>query len=34
MGYTAQEVNNMKRINIYDEILSDPDINKINKELN
>lgn len=34
MGYTVQEINNMKKISIYDELLSDPDIEKINKELN
>ena len=34
MGYTAQEIKNMKKITIYDEILADPDITKIGKELN
>lgn len=26
MGYTIQEINSMKKISIYDEILADPDI--------
>lgn len=34
MNYTVQEINNMNKISIYDEILSDPDIEKISKELN
>lgn len=34
MGYTVQEINKMSKINIYDEILSDPDIEKIEKDLN
>lgn len=34
MGYTVQEINKMRKINIYDEILSDPDIEKIEKDLN
>ncbi len=33
MGYTVQEINNMKKISIYDEILADPDLDKISKEL-
>ena len=34
MGYTAQDIRNMKKISIYDEVLADPDIDKISKELN
>lgn len=34
MGYSVQEINDMKKISIYDEILSDPDVEKIKKELN
>ncbi len=34
MGYTAQEINNMGKISIYDEILSDPDLETLSKELN
>ena len=34
MGYEVQDINNMKKISIYDEILSDPDLEKISKELN
>ena len=34
MGYTIQEINSMKKISIYNEILADPDIEKINKDLN
>ena len=34
MGYTVQEINKMSKINIYNEILSDPDIEKIEKDLN
>lgn len=34
MGYTVQEINKMRKLNIYDEILSDPDIEKIEKDLN
>ena len=34
MGYTAQEINKMRKISIYDEILSDPDIEAISKQLN
>lgn len=34
IGYSAQEINAMKKISIYDEILTDPDIEKISKELN
>ena len=33
MGFEMQEINRMKKISIYDEILSDPDIEDINKEL-
>ncbi len=33
MGYSIQEINNMKKISIYDEIITDPDIDKIEKEL-
>ena len=29
-----KEINKMSKINIYDEILSDPDIEKIEKDLN
>lgn len=29
-----QEINSMKKISIYDEILADPDIEKIGKDLN
>ena len=34
IGFDIQEIESMKKINIYDEILSDPDIEEINKELN
>ena len=34
IGYEVQDINNMKKISIYDEILSDPDLEKISKELN
>lgn len=34
MGYTAEEINSMRKISIYDEILADPDLNEISKELN
>lgn len=34
MGYDVQAINNMKQISIYDEILVDPDIEELNKELN
>lgn len=34
MGHTMQEINSMKKISIYDEILADPDIEKIGKDLN
>ncbi len=34
MGYTVQEIRNMGKISIYDEILSDPDLETLNKELN
>lgn len=34
MGYDAQAITNMKQISIYDEILVDPDIEDLNKELN
>lgn len=34
MGYSAQEINNMRKISIYDEILSNPDMDEISKELN
>lgn len=29
MGYSAEEINNMRKISIYDEILANPDIEKI-----
>ena len=32
MGYTVQEIRNMGKISIYDEILSDPDLETLNKE--
>lgn len=31
MGYSAEEINNRRKVNIYDEIQTDPDIEKINK---
>lgn len=34
MGYTIQEINNMRTISIYDEILTDPDLEQIDKSLN
>ena len=34
MGYTMEEIKSMKKISIYDEILADPDLDKINKQLN
>lgn len=34
MGYTMQQINSMRKISMYDEILADPDLDKINKELN
>lgn len=34
MGYTAEEINGMRKISIYDEILANPDIDEIKKELN
>lgn len=34
LGYSMQEIQSMKKISIYDEILTDPDIEKIEKELN
>lgn len=34
MGYDVQAINNMKQISIYDEILVDPDIEELSKELN
>lgn len=34
MGYTAEQINSMRKISIYDEILANPDIDKISKELN
>jgi len=34
MGYSAQEINNMRKISIYDEIIADPDLDDISKELN
>lgn len=34
IGYTAEEINKMRKISIYDEILADPDIDEIGKELN
>lgn len=33
MNYKIEEIKNMRKISIYDEILSDPDIEKIRKEL-
>jgi len=29
-----EEIKSMKKISIYDEILADPDLDKINKQLN
>ena len=34
IGYTAEEISRMRKISIYDEILADPDIDEISKELN
>ena len=34
MGYTAEQITNMRRISIYDEILANPDLDEINRELN
>ena len=34
MGYNIQEIKNMRKITIYDEILANPDIEKIGKDLN
>lgn len=34
MGYTAQDINNMSKISIYDEVLLDPDLEMLKKELN
>lgn len=34
MGYNIQEIKTMRKITIYDEILADPDIEKIGKDLN
>ena len=34
MGYEVQDINSIKKISIYDEILTDPDLDKISKELN
>lgn len=34
MGYTVEEITNMRKISIYDEILSNPDIDDVNKKLN
>ena len=34
IGFDLQKIETMKKINIYDEIISDPDIEEINKELN
>lgn len=31
-GYTAEEISASKKISIYDEILANPDIDKISKE--
>ena len=31
MGYSAEEINNRRKVNIYDEIQRYPDIEKINK---
>ena len=31
MGDSAEEINDMRKVNIYDEIQTDPDIEKINK---
>lgn len=33
LGYTVKEIKNMAKITIYDEILVDPDIQKLSKEL-
>ena len=33
MGYTAEKINNMRKISIYDEVLANPDIEEISKEL-
>lgn len=34
LGYEVQDINSMKKISIYDEILRDPDLDKLSKELN
>lgn len=34
MGFTAEQINSMRKISIYDEILVNPNINELNKELN
>ena len=34
MGFDIEEINRTKKISIYDEILVDPDLEKINKDLN
>lgn len=34
MGYEVQKINGMRKISIYDEIIANPDMEKINKELN
>jgi len=33
MGYTAETINNMRKISIYDEVLANPDLEDIRKEL-
>ncbi len=33
IGYSGEQINTMKKISIYDEILSDPDIEEISKQL-
>lgn len=33
MGYTAEAINNMRKISIYDEVLANPDLEDIRKEL-
>lgn len=34
MGYSMEEIISMKKISIYDEILADPELDKIDKQLN
>jgi len=33
MGYTAEKINNMRKVSIYDEVLANPNIEEISKEL-